>query len=90
MRIFKDVVSYTKDLTDLVWNYIRHHSDYPGKARLCVQPDVMANVIDNPADCRQCDVYDLQLLIRRDENGREEPNAVAIDRLANRYYGLIG
>ena len=86
MKIFDDTVAYESDLTNLVWNYINNREQYPDNAQLAVQPEVMANVIDDPAQCMYCDFYDLNLLIRTDDTGQAVPNAMAIKNVANRYY----
>lgn len=86
MKLIKDITSYVKDLTELIWNFILHRDHYPDNALLCVQPEVMANVIDDPTQCRHCDVYDPKLLIKPGHDGQPIPDHAAIKRVAQRYY----
>ena len=86
MKIFNDTTAYVKDVTSLIWNYIHHRELYPDNAQLAVQPELMANVIDDPSQCRHCDFYDLGTLISKDAEGRLVPNVHAIQNMANRYY----
>ena len=86
MKLFNDTNTYMKDVTNLIWNYIRNRELYPENAKLAVQPEIMANVIDDPSQCRYCDFYDLNMLIVRDGNGRMTPNQLAIRNMANRYF----
>lgn len=86
MKIFNDAKAYIKDLTNLIWNYILNRDLYPANAKLAVQPEIMANVIDDPSQCRYCDIYDLNLLICHDRTGNPQPNMMAIKNVANRYF----
>ncbi len=86
MRIFDDMKAYVGDVTGLVWNFIHHRDAYPQNAQLAVQPEVLANVIDDPAECQHCDFYDLNQLMSRDQHGRLIPNPAAIHKIASRYY----
>ena len=86
MKIFNDVTSYVKDLTNLIWNYINNRHMYPENAQLAVQPEIMANVIDDPAQCHFCDFYDLNMFICQDVKGNLIPDKIAIQNIANRYY----
>ena len=52
MKLFNDTSAYMRDVTNLVWNYIRHRDLYPENAKLAVQPEIMANVIDDPSQCQ--------------------------------------
>lgn len=90
MKIISDLTSYIKDLTELIWSFIRHRDSYPENACLCIQPEVMASVIDNPEECRHCDIYDPKLLIHKGGDGRMVPDMVAIERVAQRYYKEVG
>lgn len=74
------------DLNNLIWNYINNRHLYPENAQLAVQPEIMANVIDDPEQCHYCDFYDLSLFISRDMHGNPVPNELAIQNVANRYY----
>ena len=87
MKIFNDTASYVKDLTNLIWDFIHHREQYPVNAKLAVQPEVLANVIDDPEQCAYCDFYDLSLFIAQDNNGQPVPNLLAINNIANRYCG---
>lgn len=86
VKLFEDMTAYVKDVTSLIWNYIHHREQYPANAQLAVQPEVMANVIEDPAQCRHCDFYDLGTLISKDAKGKLVPNTHAIENMANRYY----
>lgn len=86
MKIFNDMGAYMGDLTNLIWNYIKNKELYPENAKLAVQPEIMANVIDDPEQCHYCDFYDLSLLISTDGKGKAVPNITAIQSVANRYY----
>ena len=78
--------AYMGDLTNLIWNYIKNRDLYPDNAKLAVQPEIMANVIDDPSLCNYCDFYDLNMLISQDGKGKLVPNLNAIENVANRYY----
>ena len=86
-KIFNDTASYVKDLTNLIWHFIHNRDQYPDNAKLAVQPEILANIIDDPEQCAYCDFYDLSLLIAKDNNGRPMPNLLAIRNVADRYYG---
>lgn len=86
MKIFNDMSAYIGDLTNLIWNYIKNRELYPENAKLAVQPEIMANVIDDPSMCQFCDFYDLNIFIAKDGMGKPVPNALAIKNVANRYY----
>lgn len=86
MKLFNDTSAYMKDVTNLIWNYIRHRDLYPENAKLAVQPEIMANVIDDPSQCQYCDFYDLKMLIAKDGTGNQVPNELAIRNMANRYF----
>ncbi len=86
MRKFNDIRTYIVNLTELIWNFIRHPEAYPKNALLAVQPDLMETVIDNPNECKYCDFYNLNLLVERDNQGNMVPNNGAIAQLARRYY----
>ncbi len=88
MKVFSDATAYSKDLKNLVWNYINNRELYPDNAKLAVQPEIMATVIDDPAFCRYCDFFELNLFISKDTTGKLVPNDVAIQNVANRYYGM--
>ena len=86
MKIFNDTASYVKDLTNLIWNYILNRDLYPDNAQLAVQPEILANIIDDPEQCAFCDFYDLSLFIAKDKEGKPVPNLLAIRNIADRYY----
>lgn len=86
MKIFEDTTAYIKDLTNLIWNYIHNREQYPDNAQLAVQPEILANVIDDPEQCAFCDFYDLSLFISKDHEGKPIPNLIAIRNVADRYY----
>ena len=86
MRRFSDIKSYMKDVTEIIWRYIRNMESYPKNALLAVQPDIMATVIDSPDQCRQCEFYALNLFISKVQRGQLMPNTVAIARMAHKYY----
>ena len=88
MKMFNDISSYIKDVTGLVWRYIHNKDMYPENAQLAVQPEILANVIDDPNQCHYCDFYDLSILIEHDNNGKPMSNHVAIQNIANRYYNV--
>ena len=86
MKMFEDTTAYIKDLTNLIWNYILNREQYPDNAQLAVQPEILANVIDDPEQCAFCDFYDISLFISKDNEGKPVPNLVAIRNVADRYY----
>ena len=88
MKIFNDTASYVKDLTNLIWDFIQNRDQYPDNAKLAVQPEILANVIDDPEQCAYCDFYDLSMLIAKDNEGQLVPNHLEIRNVANRYYGV--
>lgn len=90
MRMIDNIANYVKDLTEMVWSFINHRERFPKEAQLCVQPELMVNVIDDPRKCRYCDVYDLKMLIHENPNGKMVPNQGAIERVAQRYYSQVG
>ena len=86
MKLFEDTTAYIKDLTNLIWNYILNRELYPDNAQLAVQPEILANIIDDPEQCSFCDFYDLSLFIAKDKEGKPVPNLLAIRNIADRYY----
>ncbi len=86
MKLFEDTTAYIKDLTNLIWNYILNRELYPDNAQLAVQPEILANIIDDPEQCAFCDFYDLSLFIVKDKEGKPVPNLLAIRNIADRYY----
>lgn len=88
MRRFKNIKSYIKDVTELIWNYIRHKNYYPQHALLAVMPELMETVIDHPNNCKECEFYAIDQFISTDLYGRQSPNHAAIERMAGRYYHI--
>ncbi len=86
MRIINDIAAYIKSVTDLIWNFILNRDSYPENAQLAVLPELMETVIDNPAECKGCDFYDIKMLMSVDANGNLSPNERAIRNMANRYF----
>lgn len=86
MRKFNDIRTYTVNVTELIWNFIRHPEAYPSNASLVVQPELMETVIDNPEECKYCDYYNINMLVERDSQGNMVPNSYAIANMARRYY----
>ena len=86
MRKFNDIRTYTTNVTELIWHFIRHPEAYPNNASLVVQPELMETVIDNPNECKYCDTYNINLLVERDGQGNMVPNHYAIANMARRYY----
>ena len=86
MNRIKNISAYVSNVTDLLWNYIKHNAAYPKNAVLAVQREIRETVIENPDDCRDCDFYDLKAFIRKTPDGRMQPNLVAIQTLAYRFY----
>ena len=86
IRINKDIKSYIRDLTELVWAYIRHRASYPANALLAVQRELACNVFDNPDNCRGCDFYAPEMLLTYNEKGAMVPNHSVIKSIAKRYY----
>ena len=74
MKINKDIKSYIRDLTELVWAYIRHRAAYPANALLAVQRELACNVFDSPDNCRGCDFYAPEMLLTYNEKGAMVPN----------------
>ena len=86
MKIYKDIKGYIRDLTDLMWAYIRHRAIFPANAILAVQRELACNVIDSPDNCRGCDFYVPELLITHNAKGALVPNRSVIRSIAQRYY----
>ena len=86
MKINKDIKSYIRDLTELVWAYIRHRAAYPANALLAVQRELACNVFDSPDNCRGCDFYAPEMLLSYNEKGAMVPNHSVIKSIAKRYY----
>lgn len=86
MKIYKDIKGYIRDLTDLMWAYIRHRATFPANAILAVQRELACNVIDSPDNCRGCDFYVPELLITHNTKGALVPNRSVIRSIAQRYY----
>lgn len=86
MKINKDIKSYIRDLTELVWAYIRHRASYPANALLAVQRELACNVFDSPDNCRGCDFYAPEMLLTYNEKGAMVPNHSVIKSIAKRYY----
>ena len=86
MKINKDIKSYIRDLTELVWAYIRHRAAYPANALLDVQRELACNVFDSPDNCRGCDFYAPEMLLTYNEKGAMVPNHSVIKSIAKRYY----
>jgi hypothetical protein len=86
IRINKDIKSYIRDLTELVWAYIRHRASYPANALLAVQRELACNVFDSPDNCRGCDFYAPEMLLTYNEKGAMVPNHSVIKSIAKRYY----
>ena len=86
MKINKDIKSYIRDLTELVWAYIRHRAAYPANALLAVQRELACNVFDSPDNCRGCDFYAPEMLLTYNEKGALVPNHSVIKSIAKRYY----
>ncbi|KGI60819.1 hypothetical protein [Prevotella sp. S7 MS 2] len=83
---FQDAKSYIVNLTELIWNYIRHRDWFPEGSLLAIQPEIIEVVIELPANCNGCELFDPQLFIRRNALGYAVPNMQAIRQLARRYY----
>ena len=83
MKLFEDTTAYIKDLTNLIWDYILNRDLYPDNAQLAVQPEILANIIDDPEQCAFCDFYDLSLFIAKDKEGKPVPNLLAIRNIAD-------
>lgn len=86
IRINKDIKSYIRDLTELVWAYIRHRASYPANALLAVQRELACNVFDNPDNCHGCDFYAPEMLLTCNAKGATVPNRSVIKSIAKRYY----
>jgi hypothetical protein len=86
MKINKDIKSYIRDLTSLVWDYIRNRAAYPANVVLAVQRELACNVFDLPANCRGCDFYAPELLLTHNAKGAVVPNRTMIRSIASRYY----
>lgn len=86
MKINKDIKSYIRDLTELVWAYIRHRAAYPANALLAVQRELACNVFDSPDNCRGCDFYAPEMLLTYNGKGATVPNHSVIKSIAKRYY----
>ncbi len=86
MNRIKTITAYVSNVNELLWNYIKNKAAYPNNAVLAVQKELKETVIENPADCRNCEFYDLRNFIRQDSTGTQEPNMLAIRNLAYRFY----
>ncbi len=86
MKINKDIKSYIRDLTELVWAYIRHRAAYPANALLAVQRELACNVFDSPDNCQGCDFYAPEILLTYNAKGATVPNHSVIKSIAKRYY----
>ncbi len=86
MNRIKNISAYVSNVTDLIWHYIKNTAAYPKNAVLAVQKEIRETVIENPDDCRDCDFYDLKTFIRKAPNGAIQPNMLAIQNLAYRFY----
>lgn len=86
MKINKDIKSYIRDLTELMWAYIRHRAAYPSNAMLAVQRELAYNIIDSPDNCRECDFYAPEMLLTYNAKGATVPNHSVIKSIAKRYY----
>jgi hypothetical protein len=82
----KDIKSYVRNVTELIWHYITNRDLYPKDSKLAVQPEIHETIIDNPSLCKNCDFYDLKKFIRRDAKGKLIPNMDEISNLAMHYY----
>lgn len=87
---FKDIGAFARNITDIVWRYIRHIADYPTNARLAVQPDLQEVVIDDPKNVQGCDIYHINNFITHGQDGNHEPNEDAIRQFAEKYYRSVG
>ena len=86
IRINKDIKSYIRDLTELVWAYIRHRAAYPANVLLAVQRELACNVFESPENCQGCDFYAPEMLITHNAKGAMVPNHSVIKSIAKRYY----
>lgn len=86
IKINKDIKSYIRDLTELVWAYIRHRAAYPANVLLAVQRELACNVFESPENCQGCDFYAPEMLITHNTKGAMVPNHNVIKVIAKRYY----
>ncbi len=86
IKINKDIKSYIRDLTELVWAYIRHRAAYPANVLLAVQRELACNVFESPENCQGCDFYAPEMLITHNAKGAMVPNHNVIKVIAKRYY----
>ena len=86
MKINKDIKSYIRDLTSLVWNYIHYRTAYPANVVLAVQRELAYNIFEVPENRRGCDFYAPALLLTHNDQGAVVPNRTMIRTIANRYY----
>lgn len=86
IKINKDIKSYIRDLTELVWAYIRHRATYPANVLLAVQRELACNVFESPENCQGCDFYAPEMLITHNAKGAMVPNHNVIKVIAKRYY----
>ena len=86
IKINKDIKSYIRDLTELVWAYIRHRAAYPANVLLAVQRELACNVFESPENCQGCDFYAPEMLITHNAKGAMMPNHNVIKVIAKRYY----
>lgn len=86
IKINKDIKSYIRDLTELVWAYILHRAAYPANVLLAVQRELACNVFESPENCQGCDFYAPEMLITHNAKGAMVPNHNVIKVIAKRYY----
>lgn len=80
------MTSFVSNLTSLIWDYIAHPCHYPMNSKLLIEPILGETVIDDPAQSRGCEQYDLNHFVSKNRMGWKQPNTKSIKKLAKQLY----
>ena len=82
----QDLRAFDETVFDVIQEYLDDIDVYPENIVLAVNPKTMEVFIETPDNCNDCETFNLSTLIRKDEDGNNEPDGDATYDLASQFY----
>ena len=82
----QELRAFDNKVFEAVQEFIDNREGYQGNDVLAVNPKTYEICIDSPSNCDGLDQYEINSLIRKADDGTEEPDCDATNELASKYF----
>ncbi len=82
----QELRAFDNDVFEAVQEFLDNRDGYQEDVVLSVNPKTHEICIDSPSNCNGLDQYSITTLIRKADDGTDEPDCDATNELASKYF----